>query len=172
MRVFIAITFIAVVLLNLFGFYMAFIMNRNEIRREMQQHLRQADKDELTVMTMSREEYDKLVWVKENREFRLNGRMFDVEEVQIADDQVILYVEEDHKETRLNDDFASAMSDKDSSSGPLRNLFQYFLKEFTQTTDSVATILPRQLPLYGNRGPVLYVSYIRNCPSPPPDARS
>lgn len=175
MRVFIAISFIAVLMLNLFGFYIAFIMNRHEIRKEMQQSLTDSDKENLSVISMSREEFENIVWEKKNKEFRMNDRMFDVEKMEMADDYVTLYVEEDTKETQLVDDFAATVSqqtDQEYPGSPLKAMYNYLMKEFIRHQDTVTyhpsvafhSLLPSET--------YTYASFVGNRPSPPPDWQS
>src|SRR6185295_15921034 len=108
--------------------------------KEMQKAKVDAAKEEATVLSMSKEEYEHIVWIEDKKEFRMNGRLFDVDEIEVAENHVNLYVEEDVKETDVVNEFTSTVSQQqknESNRAPLKALLEHFLKEFTWSRGDV-----------------------------------
>ncbi|MBL0310744.1 MAG: hypothetical protein IPP77_14040 [Bacteroidetes bacterium] len=172
MRRVLSLAFVAVLMLNLFGFYAAFILNLSEARKEMEESLAHLEKEDLSFMSMSHVEFENITWVKRNKEFRLNNRLFDVEEIKIYKDQVLLYVEEDTKEADLIERFASLFfqqQEGDNSQSPTRTMLYDVIKEFIAHPDSFKYFASAFLYSFYSAETFLYSSFIVNPLSPPPD---
>lgn len=155
--------------LNLFGFYIAFSFRQNCIHKQMSQ-VRRVEKEKThSLYVVSRSDYNKIVWLRKGREFRLGEKLYDVEFCSFEGDKLVMYIEEDSKETKLVDDYIlSVKKDKRDTNSPLENLYKAISKDFLIPTAELKfpvpfdsfRFIPTQLNLTG---------IVLNLQSPPPD---
>lgn len=123
------------------------------------------------ILSLSKVEFEKIVWLDDEKEMRFNGKLYDVSRIETSNTDVKLFVEEDSMETKLVDDFVAmftSQNDKPSNSSPIKNLLQHFMQEFTFNTPS--TISPASLSLISfTEEEFLFSSFITIGQSPPPD---
>lgn len=70
-------------------------------------------------IVLSREDFSGLKWEKKNKEFHLNGKMYDVSAVEIQGDAVLVYCVFDKEETNLRKKLAGLFNDKPGNHSPL-----------------------------------------------------
>ena len=173
MRKFLAISILAVLFLNIFGFYIAFMVNQREVKEEMMERAEKEGPEHLRLFSLSREEYSQLKWTQKGREFSYNGRVFDVSRIEFSGQFVKLYVEDDVVENQLIDDFVSQVHKKqqnEHTNSPIKSLLNSLFSEFT-ISSSVYSHYPSKFTLTPNsHKDTLYHSFISDSHSPPPDS--
>lgn len=166
MRVVSSVFLLSILLLNLFGFYFAFSVQQNEIQKEMFAHTGNAH-----VLSLSKIDFDKIVWSSKNKEMRFNGQLYDVSKIEISNTGVNLYVEEDTVETKLVDDFIAvfaSQTDKATGSSPIKILLQHVMQEFT--FNAAATLFHPSLSFVSmTEKASSFSSFVSIGQSPPPD---
>ncbi len=131
MRTASSIFLLSVLLLNLFGFYFAFTSQQSEIQKDM---VCKSKTKHHQVLSLSKTEFEKIVWLDDEKEMRFNGKLYDVSKIETANNTVKLFVEEDSMETQLVDDFVALFTSQNNqpiNSSPVKNLLQHFMQEFT-----------------------------------------
>ncbi len=172
MRFTAVILFIAFLFMNLFGFYFAFVFRQYETQKQMAEVM-SGKNGQHSVIVLSGSEFNNLVWLKKDKEFRYNGGLYDVGHMEVRNGMVTLYVEQDYKETGLVNDFLSLFNRQNDSCGanhPSKVSLQSFLKEFTfeRFVLPVAEIQPGNRILRYEKE-FLFSSFIADRQSPPPD---
>jgi len=158
----------SVLLLNLFGFYFAFTIHQSEIKKEM---VYKSPAKHYQILLLSKTEFEKIVWLDDEKEMRFNGKLYDVSKIETSNTTIKLFVEEDSIETKLVDDFVAmftTQADKTTNSSPIKILMQHFMQEFTCNTTttifhpsfSFVTLMEKNS---------LFNSFITIGQSPPPD---
>jgi hypothetical protein len=66
-----------------------------QYRHFFQELIRSSDEDQLKVLTFSTTEFQSIQWTEENREFTLDGKMYDVARVEQKNDVYTVYCEHD-----------------------------------------------------------------------------
>lgn len=168
MRTASSIFLLLVLMLNLFGFYFAFTIQQRELQKEM---VCKSQTNHHHILTLSKTAFEKIVWLDDEKEMRLNGKLYDVSKIETSNDIVKLFVEEDEMETKLVDDFVSMFSsraDKTPHSSPFKILLQHFMQEFTCTTSTTIFYSSFSFVAFMKKNS-LFNSFITIGQSPPPD---
>ncbi len=123
------------------------------------------------ILLLSKAEFEKIVWLKQHKEFRLDGRLYDVESIEMKNNEVAIHVEEDTQELKLILEFITQFTsetENKNNSSPIKILLQHFMQEFTfnATFEIPLTILSSVIFFEKEFS---YVSFILNGQSPPPD---
>jgi len=95
----IGIVFLNILLLQIAGSYVYFIVRLTGIRHEMREQLKQKPDEELTLLTLTRDEYKKSK--VNDREVKVNGKMYDIARIAIRNNQVLVYALHDEAEDSL-----------------------------------------------------------------------
>lgn len=167
-----AISIIAVLFLNIFGFYIAFILNQNEIKAEMMEKAAKENPARLHVFSLSKEEFDHLKWTNKGREFSYNGRLVDVSRIEFSGSFVTLYVVDDIVENRMIEDFVSLVQQKqqnEHTNSPIKSLLSSLFSEFAITAVSYHHYPFKFTSIQNPLKDTLYHSFISEKHSPPPD---
>lgn len=97
-----SILFLVVVAFNMAGIFVVFKMYQKTIRKEIKQQIKAGiPEQELHVFKLSKEEYSKLNWVREDIEFRLGDKMFDIVRSENTDHSIYLHCINDTEEAIL-----------------------------------------------------------------------
>ncbi len=97
-----SILFLIVVAFNMAGIFIVFKTHQNAIRKEIKQQIKAGiPEHELHIFKLSKKEYCKLHWVREDIEFRLGARMFDIVRSENLSDSIYLYCINDTEEAIL-----------------------------------------------------------------------
>ncbi len=93
------IVFLSVLLLQVAGSYFYFIVRLSGIRHEMREQLKHIPDEELTLLMLTREEFQKAK--ADDHEVKVSGKMYDIARIVANDDQVLVYALHDEAEDNL-----------------------------------------------------------------------
>lgn len=95
----IGITFLSILLLQVAGSYVYFIARLSGIRSEMREQLKDKPDEQLTLLTLTADEYQK---AKVNdHEVKVNEKMYDIARIVVQEDKVLVYALHDEAEDNL-----------------------------------------------------------------------
>lgn len=95
----IGIVFLSVLLLQVAGSYVYFIVRLSGIRSEMREQLKYKPDEELTLLTLTKEEFRK---AKVNdHEVKVDEKMYDIARIVVQHDKVLVYALHDEAEDNL-----------------------------------------------------------------------
>ncbi|PKP23650.1 MAG: hypothetical protein CVU06_07175 [Bacteroidetes bacterium HGW-Bacteroidetes-22] len=102
MKKIISIILISCFLFNICSYQVLFTALQNHIQREIRQKIREglAD-DDLTLVMVPEGKKSEIVWLKQDKEFELNGEMYDVVKTKVIDQKRYYYCVCDIKEKQL-----------------------------------------------------------------------
>lgn len=110
-----------VILFHMGLFYPLFFFRKTEIKREVRNRIMQGDGQQFLnkaiVLVLSCKEFNNLQWVEKNREFILNGRMFDIISIQTDLHGIRIVALEDGKEWALFQALKKREDNRSSKSG-------------------------------------------------------
>jgi len=95
----IGIIFLSVLLLQVAGSYVYFIVRLSGIRSEMREQLKHKPDEELTLLTLSPEEFRKSK--VDDHEVKVNGKMYDIARIVVTENKVLVYALHDEAEDNL-----------------------------------------------------------------------
>jgi hypothetical protein len=102
MKTLLSIFLTFVFLYSIVGFYLNFVMEQCMIKKEIKEKiLKKLPENELTVIKISFENREKIIWEEEGKEFRFGGCMYDVVKIRQVYDTTFYYCFCDVKESRL-----------------------------------------------------------------------
>lgn len=163
-------------LYNSFGYLFLYFPASLLIKYTMHKSIKEKKMDPEDLVTLSfkiseleNHKYD-FIWKKPGREFRFNGKMYDIEDKIIRGDSVYYTVYYDHKENILEELFSIQQSDnkKDKPQNTVQRVLlvglyyeqvKYFIYDFKNSTSS-------KFPL--NKNDTDFSNYISDIPTPPP----
>lgn len=129
----------ALILVNLFGFYTIFLFKQADIKQEMAENISNAISTERSeVLSFEKDAYSKLLFTDNGKEFRFNGKLFDVVSIKNAGNNFEITVEYDSKETALIEGFRNMLGqqqDKDQNSSPIKNIISHFQQDCVVRTE-------------------------------------
>ena len=161
---------------NSFGYLLLYFPASSLIKHIVQISIKEKNIDpaDLSVLAfnindLKAKKYD-FIWVKPGKEFRFNGKMYDIEDKEIKDDTIYFNCYYDHKENLIEEMFAIHFSDnkKDKTQNSIQRIIliglysevaKYFNSKLQNRT--VANI-PLQKTEAGLLNP------INDVPTPPP----
>lgn len=130
--------------------------------------------EELSVLTfnlkdLEENKYD-FIWKKPGKEFRFNGKMYDIEDKVISGDTVYYTVYYDHKENILEELFSIQHKDtkKDKTTTQVQRviLAGFFCEELNKINSNIVQNTSTNIPLKKNDAD--FLSYVSDIPTPPP----
>ncbi len=101
MRRIVSVSFVVVLFINLFGYFISFSFQRYKIRAEVKQMLKLEKMKHTQHFVFTEAEYKQLHKYEGGKEFSLNGGMYDVVKKELKDARIILTAYYDHQETGL-----------------------------------------------------------------------
>src|SRR5436190_9978548 len=116
MRKIISFSFIAVLFINLFGYFVSFTIQRYKIREEVRKLIKGEMMKHTQQFVFTEAEYNQLSQYDGGSEFSLNGCMYDVVKKEMKSGKIILTAYFDHQETGLLDKLVSFFDEEKSSS--------------------------------------------------------
>lgn len=101
MRKIIFFSFIGIVAVNAISFYAAYRLTQVEIQKGVEETatINEAKPESGSLFQMARKDFDSLSWTRRGKEFKFNGRVFDVSRIIICDSSVQLFVDENKNAT-------------------------------------------------------------------------
>jgi predicted nucleic acid-binding protein len=95
----VGIIFLSILLLQVAGSYVYFMVRLAGIREEMREQLKHKPDEQLTLLTLTSEEYRKAK--ADDHEIDINGKMYDIARMVVLDDRVLVYALHDEAEDNL-----------------------------------------------------------------------
>ena len=173
MRKPISLLLVSILFINLFGFYLAFVVKRADIRQEMLGQIKDTPRADCKLISFSKAGFQQIVWKETGKEFLFNGKMYDVAFIETLGNNVKIYVLDDDEETSLISGFvtvASQHSDNDGTNSPIKNLLQHFLQEFTTVSGGFYLFNSPLRQIMFSQNDSCLASYTAELQSPPPKA--
>jgi hypothetical protein len=97
-----AIFLLSIFVFDLVGYFPLYRLVQNEIRREVKHHLENGiPEEDLVHIAVPVSRTADMDWVRKDKEFRLNGMMYDVVRTETTGDLISYYCLNDKQETRL-----------------------------------------------------------------------
>jgi hypothetical protein len=124
------------------GYHFIFRMRISEAKKEMKARLLAQDSPELIQFDLTPEKVSSLEW-EDEKEFLLNGQMFDVVEMNSLQGVVILKCIPDHKETALIEQYLKTNQGNSTEKGPWLALLEMAGAQFLSPT--IVYPLPSEL---------------------------
>jgi hypothetical protein len=91
--------FLSILLLQVAGSYVYFVVRLSGIRQEMREQLKHKPDEELTLLTLTPDEYKKSR--VDDHEVKVNGKMYDIARMTVRNNQVLVYALHDEAEDNL-----------------------------------------------------------------------
>ncbi|MBE0651711.1 MAG: hypothetical protein IH595_12840 [Bacteroidales bacterium] len=137
---------VAYILILIFSFIsigtsLFFFSALSHIHSEMKEQV--ADDKNPQCLIFSNEDFTNLKWEEKKKEFRLNGKMYDVSAIEIEGDQVMVYCVFDKKETNLRKKLADLFTDKPGNHNPLRLWVKMLSQNYFTTPQYEMPVLHR-----------------------------
>ncbi len=165
MRKVISIILLTIFIINLEGSYILFRYQQLAVQKEIKAQIRLNLPDKsLTVIVIPLSGLPGLQWIRENKEFTYQGKLFDVVRTSVSENQTRFYCINDKKESQLIKDYTKKRDQTEKSKKPLQKipntiyLFSGFQLDIPQG-------LEQQLFFTQNKE---YTSRISDLLSPPP----
>jgi len=136
----------AVILIIVFSFVsigtsLFFFSELAHIRTEMKEQI--GNDNSRQCLSFTKEAFANLKWEEKNKEFRLDGKMYDVSSVEINGDNIMVYCVFDKDETTLREKLAGLFTDKPGSHSPLRLWFKMLSQNYFTTPEFSMPVLNR-----------------------------
>lgn len=165
MRKFISGILLILVMCSSGGYYLWFSLLQKSIQHsvnnEIEKGLEEAD---LTVIVVPVNDESGICWIRNGKEFRFKGEMFDVVKSRIVGENRHYYCVNDHKEKQLIADFSRSDHSKRESEKKIRLIFNY---QWYPQLSLQQINLARTVILYPARD-IHFISNQADIPSPPP----
>ena len=158
--------FLSILLLQVAGSYVYFIVRLSAIRQEMREQLKAKPDEQLTLLTLTAEEYQKAK--VDDHEVKVNEKMYDITRIVVQDDKVLVYALHDEAEDNLLA-FLNEMvkrSSKDKKPVPSQ-LIQLFTLQFVMIENTLPT-LSATLVEHTTAYTISIPAFISLIESPPP----
>ncbi len=170
------ILLIVLVIYNSFGYLLMYFPASVLIKHLVHKSIKEKNinPEDLSVLVfnisdLENNKYD-FIWKKPNKEFRFNGKMYDIEAKTISGDSIYYTVYYDHKENILEELFSLHQKDskKDQSQNTIQRvlLFGFYLEQTKYFACNINVFDNSNLPLAKNEADLL--NHITDVPSPPP----
>jgi hypothetical protein len=164
-----AISLIAILFANVFGYLISFTVQRNKIKEEVKQLIKAEKLKHTQQFAFTEQEYRALQTVENGKEFILNGGLYDVVKKERKDSKIILTAYYDHAETGLIGKFLSYFNDTSQTDAGKHIVPVFCLLEFVfQTIQSQRfdTVVSYGLTSYSSNLLTLSLASA----TPPPDS--
>lgn len=164
------------VIYNSFGYLLVYFPASVLIKHFVQKSIKEKkiSPENLSVLAfnisdLEKNKYD-FIWKKPNKEFRFNGKMYDIEDKKIKGDSIYYTVYYDHKENILEELFSLHQKDskKDKSQNTIQRvlLVGFYFEEIKYFAFNINMFDISNLPLDKNGADLL--NHFTDVPSPPP----
>ncbi len=166
----------ALFIYNSFGYLLLFYPAKTIIKHIVQKSIKEKkiDPADLSVLAfnindLNASKYD-FIWVKPEKEFRFNGRMYDIEGKLVKDDTVYYNCYDDHRENLLEEIFVLHFNDqkKDKTQNPIQRILLcgLFSEEIQNFNSNLQDRTITNMPLQKTEAGLLH--QIKDVPTPPP----
>lgn len=165
MKKLISIILISCFLFNLCGYQVLFRALQDHIQREIRQKIRKGlSDDDLTLITVPLNMESGIVWLKQEKEFKFKGEMYDVVKTRISDQKKYYYCICDTKEKQLIAKYNKSNNNRRNRNNIVKKKIGNPL--FFQRSLEVECYYFSDYYSISNQGGLIL--YYLNIPSPPP----
>ena len=163
-----ASSLLAILFISQVGYYFIYTIHQHIIKEEIERELLAHIPESSLEVIIAEQVADKIVWEEKNKEFSLDGILYDVARIEKKEGKTFLYCINDKKEKQLLDDLAKAVNkDHDNKQGT--NNIKSLLLDLVCMSDEEG---PKafSVPSAYSRFNVTLVSSFEEINSPPPKA--
>ena len=166
-------TLLTIFVFNTVGYYVVFKISQAEARKEIKSRIKLGlSTDELTIIIIDKSKVENIQWLKKNKEFYYNNKLYDIVKVNgDSSSTTTFYCISDEKEAALFanlDAYVKAhITSKNKNNSPSKKLNDHVIKiYFTQSSviDFHRTTSKNNFPRYT----LNYLSEYTETKSPPP----
>ena len=105
-----AASLLAILFTSQVGYYFIYTVHQYIIKEEMEREMLTLIPESSLEVFVAEEFGDKIVWEEENKEFSIEGTLYDVARIKKADGKTFLYCINDKKEKQLLDGLSKAVN--------------------------------------------------------------
>lgn len=177
---FVFTTLVLLFIYNSFGYLFIYFPSSLLIKYFVHKSIkeRKIDPEDLIILSFKISDLENnkhdFIWKKPGREFRFNGKMYDIENKILSGDSVYYTVYYDHKENILEELFSLQQTDnkKDKSQSSVQRvlLVGLFYEQVKYLTYELKNYSSHNCPL--NKNEADFSNYISDIPTPPPRFRA
>ena len=150
------------------GYYFIYTIHQHIIKEEVERELLAQIPESSLEVIIAEQVADKIEWTEKNKEFSLDGVLYDVARIEKKEGETFLYCINDKKEKQLLDDLAKAVNkNHDNKQG--RNNIKSLLLDLVCMSDE-EEIRSFSVPSAYSSFNVTLVSSFEEINSPPPKA--
>ncbi len=110
------------------GMSVTFFSTLSHIRKDMKKQVHEDNHSQC--LTLSHKAFSDLKWEEKNKEFRLNGKMYDVSKVVKKGNEVLIYCLFDKDETSLRNKLANLFNNHPGNKSPFRLWIQILAQNY------------------------------------------
>ena len=148
------------------GTSLFFFVSLSGVRTEMKTQL--SEDRNLQCITFSQEDFSGLKWEKKNKEFRWEGKMYDVSKVEYNGDKILVYCIFDTGETDLRKTLAGLFNDKPGNHSPLRLWVKMLSQNYFTTPEFSLPVLHQDFTVVQSAYVFRIHSFENELADPPP----
>ena len=163
-----AATLLAILFTSQVGYYFIYTVHqfflKKEIERELLAHIPESSLE----VFVAEELGDKIVWEEENKEFSIEGILYDVARIKKTEGKTFLYCINDKSEKQLLDGLAKAVNANHGNKQEKNNIKSLLVDLVCMNNEEQSTFL--SIPSIYSRFNVILVSSFEEINIPPPKA--
>jgi len=163
-----AVAFLSILFTSQVGYYFIYTIHQYIIKEEMERELLAYIPDSSLEVFVAEEFGDKIVWEEENKEFSIEGVLYDVARIKKSDGKTFLYCINDKQEKQLLDGLAKAVNANHGNKQE-NNTIKSLLIDLVCMNDEEPSIF-LSVPSTYSRFNVILVSSFEEINIPPPKA--
>jgi len=160
------ILFLGILLIQVSGCYVYFIARLTAIRIEMREQLKHLPDNQLTLLTLTTEEYHKAK--VEDHEVKVNGKMYDIARVIIHKDRVLVYAIHDEAEDNLLSFLDEIVKRATNDKKPVPSQLGQLLTLIFIPTDNQLPVNNSIVLIHATKYTKSFLAFDRLIDSPPP----
>ena len=157
---------LAILFTSQVGYYFIYTVHqfilKEEIERELLAHIPESSLE----VFVAEELGDKIVWEEENKEFSIEGVLYDVARIKKSDGKTFLYCINDQQEKQLLDGLAKAVNANHGNKQEKNNIKSLLVDLVCMNNEEQSTFL--SVPSIYSRFNVILVSSFEEINIPPP----
>jgi hypothetical protein len=158
--------FLGILLIQVSGCYVYFITRLTAIRIEMREQLNHLPDDQLTLLTLTTEEYHKAK--VDDHEVKVNGKMYDIARVIFHKDNVLVYAIHDEAEDDLLSFLDEIVKRSANDKKPLPSQLVQLLTLIFLPTENQLPVNSSVAFIHATKYTQSYLAFARLIDSPPP----
>ncbi len=160
------ITLLSLLLLQAAGCYVYFIARLTAIRIEMREQLNHLPDDQLTLLTLTFEEYQKAK--VDDHEVKVNGKMYDIARLIVQKDKVLVYAKHDEAEDNLLSFLDEIVKRSTNDKKPVPSQLEQLLTLIFLPTENQLPVNSSVALIHATEYTRSFLAFDRMIDSPPP----